>query len=166
MNRCSVCKSPIKFIDEVEEEIRSVCKERNWKYTPELLTDFEEYYQKYKLDDNTTTKAGLARQWTLYISDRITGEIAYNNAEYFVKRHCKEHNFKFENKMPQLYLDWYNDPKNKDKVTYVYEGGICNCIWCKERVQTLPHPTHYTMIHSHEKCVEIWFGTLKKCINW
>ena len=68
--------------------------------------------------------------------------------------------------MPQLYLDWYNDPANKEKVTYVYEGGICNCMWCKERVLSVPHPTHYTMIHSHEHCVGVWFDTLEKCVLW
>lgn len=164
-------KPTIRYIsvdDEVQEVIERVCRARKWTFCPELLDEFEEYYQTVKYSEHfrSLEKIYIAEQWILHISERITYEIALNNAVHFVKKYCKEHNFKFEKRMPQAYLDWYNDSKNKDKVTYIYKAAECNCMWCKERAQIVPHPSQYSMNHSHEHCVGVWFGNLKKCIIW
>ena len=40
-----------KIIDEVEEEIRTICRKQKWTYSPELLEDFEKYYQKHAVSN-------------------------------------------------------------------------------------------------------------------
>ncbi len=175
-SRRNIGKPPVKYFteddndDEQENEqdkvynaIITVCNKKGWKYSDNLITEFEQWYltashfYTHIYDPNTQqwvrpkAKHRVAREWAMYYSLSLENQNRKIKITKNVINYCINNNIEYQTVLADKFITWLDDPANKN-------------ITCKN----IPFPNDPLMTtfykHSIPYCIKAWFSTLKKTI--
>jgi len=165
-----------KYFDEndlIAEEIEAVCVKKGYKYSDDLIAEFNEWLptagahdiEKYDMWTNTfvpRTKVEIAKEWTLYYSKSIKEQKKQKRSKKTIINYCKKNGIEYTPLMDEKFAQWCADPANKKLITYTYNS--CYCSNCDPTGTKKANTTEYSYDRTPTYCVNKWFSTLKKTV--
>lgn len=168
--------------DEIVEAIKTVCAKKGYKFSKDLITDFNAWFptaDKYileKYDYKTDkyiprTKPEIAKQWAMYYSKSIQEQQKIKRFSKVIVKYCDKNSIVYDPIMDKKFSEWKADPANKNLITSSYTSygyGGCTCSGCdptgerKKAAAAKTETTYYERTPAY--CVKQWFSTLKKTI--
>ena len=164
--------------DEIAEAIEAVCAKKGYKFSMDLVTDFNAWlptadkYSLEKYDYKTDkyiprSKAEAAKEWAMYYSKSIEEQKKLKKLSKAIVKYCEKNGIEYQDVMAEKFAAWKADPANKKLVTYTYSSfSVCACGSCDPTGTKMASATEYSYDRSPAYCVKAWFSTLKKTIVW
>jgi hypothetical protein len=167
--------------DEIAEAIEAVCAKKGWKYSDNLVAEFEAWLptaDKYTLEKYDyksdkyipRSKAEAAKEWAMYYSTSLQAQQKLLKISKAIIKYCEKNNIEYNPLMGEKFAAWKADPVNKKLISYSYTSysGGCTCPSCDPTGERKKNAAANAVENSYERsvtyCVKAWFSTLKKTV--
>ncbi len=162
--------------DETAEAIEAICAKKGWKYSDELVAEFNtwlptaEEYNTHKYDSTRgeyvpKTKLEIIKHWAMSFSISLQKQLLLQKFNKAIVKYCQKKGLEYSPLMDNKFVEWWADPTNKNLVTDTYSASTCcNCSFCQNDTTKKPYKLEYSYDRSPDYCVKMWFSTLKMTV--